>query len=165
MLGRRGEELWKCRGHGTRGKAEAAFPLLPQPLGNLANRARLHIPTAWHRPGWKSGKPNSGFPLFHSRLATTTESESLEPKTKKGDRPHRGLLHNFQDHLVLETEIDFRIILGLENAVTDGYSPRKVVAASCFVARCAGSQAAVIAARINNPHPTDNVAGSCGVTP
>jgi hypothetical protein len=40
-----------------------------------------------------------------------------EPKTKKGDRPLRGLVNiKFQDHAVLETELDFRIILRLENA-------------------------------------------------
>ncbi|MGB7763117.1 MAG: hypothetical protein WBL61_25005, partial [Bryobacteraceae bacterium] len=41
---------------------------------------------------------------------------NLEPKTKKGDRPLRGRPLTFQDHLVLETESDFRIILRLENA-------------------------------------------------
>jgi hypothetical protein len=76
------------------------------------------LSTAWHRPGWKSGKPKSGFPLSHAGLATmTTVSLFSEQKTKKGDRPLRGLLIIFQDHLVLETESDFRIILRLENAV------------------------------------------------
>jgi hypothetical protein len=40
-----------------------------------------------------------------------------EHKTTKGDRPLRGLLDLvIQDHAVLELELDFRIILGLENA-------------------------------------------------
>jgi hypothetical protein len=43
-------------------------------------------------------------------------------KTKKGRRPLRGLPYiHFQDHPVLETEPDFRIILRLENA-RPGYS-------------------------------------------
>ena len=33
--------LWKCRVHGKRGKAKAAFPLFPRPLGNLAKGARF----------------------------------------------------------------------------------------------------------------------------
>ena len=76
------------------------------------------IPTAWHRPGWKSGKPKSGFPLSHAGLATTAPVFLYsERKTKKGDRPLRDLLAIvFQDHAVLETEPDFRIILRLENA-------------------------------------------------
>jgi hypothetical protein len=84
----------------------------------ISQKARdSHIPTAWHRPGWKSGKPKSGFPLSHAGLATTaTVCPDLEPKTKKGDRPLRGLLLIFQDHLVLETGTDFRSILRLENA-------------------------------------------------
>src|SRR5712691_273868 len=87
------------------------------PLG-ISQKARdSHIPTAWHRPGWKSGKPKSGFLLSHAGLATTTIiSLSSEQKTKRGDRPLRGLLTTFQDHPVLETETDFRIILRLENA-------------------------------------------------
>src|ERR1022692_5325826 len=84
-----------------------------------------HIPTAWHRPGWKSGKPKPGFPLSHAGLATTTTAcLNFEPKTKKGDRPLRGRPLTFQDHLVLETEPDFRIILRLENAVVSLCLPR-----------------------------------------
>jgi hypothetical protein len=84
----------------------------------ISQKARdSHIPTARHRPGWKSGKPKTGFPLSHAGLATTaTVCPDLEPKTKKGDRPLRGLLLIFQDHLVLETGTDFRSILRLENA-------------------------------------------------
>ena len=40
-----------------------------------------------------------------------------EQETTKGDRPLRGLLTIvFQDHAVLEPDLDFRIILRLENA-------------------------------------------------
>jgi len=99
-------------------KQKQLFPSFHSPL-EISQKARdSHIPTAWRRPGWKSGKPKSGFPLSHAGLATmTTVSLFSEQKTKKGDRPLRGLLIIFQDHLVLETESDFRIILRLENAV------------------------------------------------
>src|SRR4029077_16571278 len=110
-------------GYGNAGSMESVekqtqlFPSFHSPL-EISQKARdSHIPTAWHRPGWKSGKPKSGFPLSHAGLATTTTISQLsEQKPKRGDRPLRGLLITFQDHLVLETETDFRIILRLENA-------------------------------------------------
>src|ERR1039458_6382526 len=98
-------------------KQKQLFPSSHSPLGISPKARDSHIPTAWHRPGWKSGKPRPGFPLSHAGLATTTTAcLNLEPKTKKGDRPLRGRPLTLQDHLVLETEPDFRIILGLENA-------------------------------------------------
>jgi hypothetical protein len=108
-------------------KQKQLFPSFHSPL-EISPKARdSHIPTARHRPGWESGKPKSGFPLSHAGLATTTTDYLFsEPKTKKGDRPLRGLLLNSQDHLVLETEDDFRIILRLENAVWIAGIPDKV---------------------------------------
>jgi hypothetical protein len=98
-------------------KQKQLFLSFHSPLG-ISQKARdSHIPTALLRPGWKSGKPKSGFPLSHAGLATTaTVCSDLKPKNKKGDRPLRGLLLIFQDHLVLETGTDFRSILRLENA-------------------------------------------------
>jgi hypothetical protein len=63
-------------------------------------------------------KPSPGFPLFHAAHATTTtRCVSSNPKPKKGSRPLRGLpIPIFHDHLVLETNPRFMIILGLENA-------------------------------------------------
>jgi hypothetical protein len=85
----------------------------------ISLRRDSHIPTAWLRHGWKSRKPTAGFLLFHAWLATMTPvSFSKKQNTKKGSRPLCGLvLLNSQDHLVLETKPDFRIILRLENAV------------------------------------------------
>src|ERR1019366_7670028 len=60
-----------------------------------------------------------GGPSGNELRGATTTSVCLfsEPRTKKGDRPLRGLLnHGFQDHARLETELSFRIILRLENA-------------------------------------------------
>jgi hypothetical protein len=69
-------------------------------------------------PGWKSGKPKSGFPLSHAGTAMMTAICLFsEQETTKGDRPLRGLLTIvFQDHAVLDPDLDFRIILRLENA-------------------------------------------------
>jgi hypothetical protein len=125
------------KGYGNAGflesveKQKQLFPSFHRPLGISPKARDCHIPTAWHRPGWKSGKPKPGFPLSHAGLATTTTvCLYSEPKTKKGDRPLRGLLLTFQDHLVLETEPDFRIILRLENAqgVEERFEPAAVPA-------------------------------------
>jgi hypothetical protein len=117
-------------------KHKQLFLSFHSPLG-ISQKARdSHIPTARHRPGWKSGKPKTGFPLSHAGLATTaTVCPDLEPKTKKGDRPLRGLLLIFQDHLVLETETDFRSILRLENADAQPFSGRPGNIEAIFV-RC-----------------------------
>jgi hypothetical protein len=99
-------------------KQEQLFHPFHRPLGISPTARDSHIPTARLRPGWKSGKPNAGFPLSHAGLATTIIVCAFkQPKHNKGSRPLRGLLIlTFQDHSVLETEPGFRIILGLENA-------------------------------------------------
>ena len=61
-------------------------------LGISQTARDSHIPTAWHRPGWKSGKPKTGFPLSHAGLATTARVAVYSgPKYKKGIWPLRGL--------------------------------------------------------------------------
>ena len=106
----------------------------------------FHIPTAPAGRAWKSGKPNPGFPLSHTRPATMTTIPFPEPKPKPepnpaafgGPRtspkrrasrstvpsarsrfqgsPRIGNETRFQAHYALETNIDFRLIYGLENA-------------------------------------------------
>jgi hypothetical protein len=92
----------------------------------ISLRRDSHIPTARLRPGWKSAKPKTGFSLSHAWLATITPVRSFKKQTtKKGSRPLRGLvILNFQDHLALETQPAFRIILGLENAPERSRLPR-----------------------------------------
>jgi len=91
-------------------KQNQLFPSFHAPLGISPKARDSHIPTARRRPGWKSGKPQPGFPLSHAgRAMTATVYLFSEPKTKKGGRPLRGLLITFQDHAVLETGPDFRI--------------------------------------------------------
>jgi hypothetical protein len=87
---------WKSRQH-------REIPTFPQPGfapdGKVENQRQVsHFPTGGSRHRFL-------FALY-SNL-----------KLKKASRPLRGLPSLvFQDHLVLETEHDFRIILGLENA-------------------------------------------------
>src|SRR5271165_1294946 len=57
--------LWKWRGGGKRGKAKAAFPLFPPPLGNLANSAR--------------------FPHSHSPASRRRSTHNLKPDTENDD--------------------------------------------------------------------------------
>src|SRR5450759_1300215 len=116
------------------GKSKSSFsPLSTAPWESRQRREIPTLPTAWHCPGWKSGKPKSGFPLSHAGHATTSAVCLFsEPINKKGDRPLRDFLnHVFQDHARLETELSFRIILRLENALTGSlttYSGRIVFA-------------------------------------
>lgn len=100
-------------------KSKTGFPTLS--TAPWKSRTRREIPT-FPQPGfaalgkWKT-KPR--FPTFPPPLAMTTVMPHDKPKTQKGCRPLRGLrMLSFQDHLALETECCFRIILGLENAPT-----------------------------------------------
>ena len=108
----------------------------------ISQKARdSHIPTAQADRGWKSGKPKAGFPLSHARSATITTFyatdqnhafASLGLHTQGGNPPANFHLRDFsfsgsscignesrfQAHLVLESNPDFRLISGLENAGT-----------------------------------------------
>jgi hypothetical protein len=68
-------------------KQKQLFPSFHAPL-EISQKARdSHIPTARRRPGWKSGKPQAGFPLSHAGRATTATVYSLsEPNTKRSAR-------------------------------------------------------------------------------
>jgi hypothetical protein len=74
-------------------KQKQLSPSFHAPL-EISQKARdSHIPTATRRPGWKSGKPTSGFPLSHAGRAMTATVYSLsELNPKQRDRPLRGLL-------------------------------------------------------------------------
>jgi hypothetical protein len=100
----------------------------------------FHIPTAQAGRAWKRGKPNPGFPLFHTRPAmmttvpfkkpnlaafggprTTKNKESIPPKvpsppSRLSGSPRIGNEIRFQAHSALESNIDFRLTYGLENA-------------------------------------------------
>ena len=96
-----------------------------------------HIPTARLRPGWKSGKPRAGFPLSHAGLATMNpvyRSKDLQhhnhraggPAERKAAAGAPFCLPRFQDRLVLESKVRFRIILRFENAEPASASPARL---------------------------------------
>jgi hypothetical protein len=88
----------------------------------------FHIPTASACAGWKSGKPKPGFPLFHAAHATTTTGLSSNFKNQeRKSAAARPPLPDFHDHLVLETNPRFMIILGLENALQGRHARHQVV--------------------------------------
>jgi len=88
-----------------------------RPLEISQTARDFHIPTTRLRG---HGKVENQKQVSHFPTAARDDDACSfipNPKTKKGSRPLRGLLmFTFQDHLVLETELGFRIILGLENA-------------------------------------------------
>jgi hypothetical protein len=94
-------------------------PSFHRPLEIWHTPPDFHIPTAQACAAWKSGKPQTGFPLSHTTQATmipvsfSTKPQTQERKSAAARPPHPD---PFQDHLVLETLPRFRIILGLENA-------------------------------------------------
>jgi len=94
-------------------------PSFHRPLEIWPTTPDFHIPTAQACAGWKSGKPQTGFPLSHAAQATTIpvpfspKAQNQERKSAAARPPHPD---PFQAHLVLETLLRFRIILGLENA-------------------------------------------------
>jgi hypothetical protein len=97
-------------------KQKALSHSFHRPL-EISPKARdSHISTARRRG---HGKVENHNQVSHFPTAARDDDDYLfpNPKTKKGLRPLRGLtLPSFQDHAVLETEPDFRIILRLENA-------------------------------------------------
>ena len=109
-------------------KQKQLYHSFHRPL-EISQKARdFHIPTARLRPGWKSGKPNPGFPLFHAGLRDDGDLPVIRIRKKQHQHQHQpketgnSLLHQprFQDHLVLEMKPGFRIILRLENADVTG---------------------------------------------
>src|ERR1039458_1324021 len=71
-------------------------------------------------PGWKRGKPETGFPLSHAGLATTITFSIQPTKTQKGAWPGTPVhTLRFHAHSALEPNRTFMLILRLENA-TDG---------------------------------------------
>jgi hypothetical protein len=88
-----------------------------RPLEISQKTRDFHIPTAQLRGHGKGENQNQVSPFPTAARNDDSCFLIANPKNKKGNRPLQGiLLLHFQDHLVLETEPDFRIILRLENA-------------------------------------------------
>jgi transposase InsO family protein len=110
-------------GRGNGGAVESAenrrqvFRPSHRPLEISPKSRDFHIPTARRAPRGKVENHKADFPLFHAGLATTVPVCLSQPRNQErrsaATRPSRA---DFQDHSVLETGPDFRIILGLENA-------------------------------------------------
>src|SRR6266567_5626327 len=65
-------------------KQEQLFHPFHRPLEISPTPRDFHIPTAWLRPGWKSGKPQAGFPLSHAGARDHDPCLPLtEPKTEE----------------------------------------------------------------------------------
>src|SRR6266567_1121260 len=106
---------------GKHGKARAAFPPFPPPLGNLANTARFPHSHSLASPRMEKWKTTSRFPTFPrggSRPRPMFASNRTKNRRKEVGRCAASFILTFQDHSVLEMELGFRIILGLENATS-----------------------------------------------
>jgi hypothetical protein len=86
------------------------------PLKIPQRRRDFHIPTAPACAGWKSGKPTSGFPLFHRAHATTTTALSLYTKTKERKSAAVRPPHSLLPLSLPSSSTDFMLIFRLENA-------------------------------------------------
>src|SRR5271156_230856 len=103
------------RGYGNAGfmesveKQKQLFPSFHAPLEISPKTRDSHIPTARRRPGWKSGKPQSGFPFPQAGAATTARFYFLpKPKTKAKTPPPPRPLLTAQNHVVLETQFQIK---------------------------------------------------------
>jgi hypothetical protein len=99
-------------------KSKSSFSTLPTAAWKSRKGGEI---STFPQPGFaamEKWKTKSRFPTFPRPLRNDDYSLLSEnPKTKKGSRRLSGLLTlTFQDHSVLETDADFRIILRLENA-------------------------------------------------
>jgi hypothetical protein len=74
-------------------KEKQLFRSFNRPL-EISRKARdSHIPTAQLRSGWKSGKPKSGFPLFHAELRNDDDClvfSNLKKSNSKSDYHEKG---------------------------------------------------------------------------
>ena len=140
IAGCAGDGVRRGKGYGNDGPVESVeiqrrdSPSFHRPL-EISQEARdFHIPTAPAvDPGktqnrgtqkkcgrWKSGNPKAGFPLSHSPYSLRRKEEKHSEKTGKFKRRSPGTETyggtRFQAHLVLESNLPFRLILRLENA-------------------------------------------------
>jgi len=61
----------------------AVFHASHRPLEISQKRRDFHISTASACAGWKSGKPKTGFPLFHAAQADDDDGSSLENQNRR----------------------------------------------------------------------------------
>jgi hypothetical protein len=88
-----------------------------RPLKIPQNRRDSHIPTARACTAWKSGKPKTGFPLFHPAhaMTMTVPYQPQKPKERKSAAtrpPHPPIPLSLRSG-----GTDFMLIFQLENAL------------------------------------------------
>jgi len=118
--------LWKWRRRGKRGKAQAAFPLFPPPLGNLAKGARfphshsLASPrmgkweTKIRFPTFPRGARNDGpcFGIFRAKIQERNSAAPRPPSHRFSGSCCIGNETRFQDHRWIRKCRDQREQLG-----------------------------------------------------
>src|SRR5674476_902063 len=106
------EGLWKCRVHGKHGKAKAAFPLFPRPLGNLAKGARFPHSHSLALPRMGKWKTKIRFPtfprgacdddlglsIFRTKNQERRSAASRPPQSRFSGSRSIGNRTQFQDH-------------------------------------------------------------------
>jgi len=147
-IAKRIEQKKSCGNDGSVERVEnrnQVFHSSHRPLEISPTPRDFHIPTARADRAWKSGKPNPGFPLSHTRPATVTTVHFEKPerhraagggaKTNQKRRASRSRVSfphsrisgsprigneiRFQAHSALEINIDFRLTFALENAAVE----------------------------------------------
>ena len=88
-----------------------------RPLKIPQNPRDFHISTARACAAWKSGKPKSGFPLFHPAHAMTMTVSLSKPKNQRKEVGRYAASSFSYPPLSLRSSgIDFMLIFRLENA-------------------------------------------------
>jgi len=89
-----------------------------RPLKIPQNPRDFHISTARACAAWKSGKPKSGFPLFHPAHAMTMTVSLSKPKNQRKEVGRYAASSFSYPPLSLRSSgIDFMLIFRLENAL------------------------------------------------
>jgi hypothetical protein len=113
------------RGRGNAGPVESVenqtqvFHASHRPLKIPQNPRDFHISTARAHAAWKSGKPKSGFPLFHPAHAMTITVSLSKPKDQRKEVDRYAVSSfSYPPPLSLGSSgIDFMLIFRLENAL------------------------------------------------
>src|SRR5271165_169331 len=80
--------LWKWRGGGKRGKAKAAFPLFPPPLGNLAKAARFPHSHSPRRRSKLNSKPKDKKMTDDDDADRNSYRQALSPAKRRSETGH-----------------------------------------------------------------------------
>src|SRR5207244_4424471 len=120
-------EVRLTEGRGNAGPVESVenqtqvFHASHRPLKIPQNPRDFHISTARACAAWKSGKPKSGFPLFHPAHAMTMTVSLSKPKNQRKEVGRYAASSFSYPPLSLRSSgIDFMLIFRLENVAPNG---------------------------------------------